>query len=94
MFIVSMIDRYEQRTYLEIKAILVSMYRVWDTAIRTECPFSAYLTSRTKSPKTVSVNLMSRVKSQVASVSSQASHAIGCYVASYMGVIILALFKP
>ena len=41
MFIVSMSDRYEQRTYLEIKAILVSMYRVWDTVIQTECPFNA-----------------------------------------------------
>ena len=48
-----------------------------------------YLISRTKSPKTVSVNLMSRVKSQVASVSSQASHAIGTsllgkYTAEYL----------
>ena len=42
-------------------------------------PFQSvpYLISRTKSPKTVSVNLMSRVKSQGASGSNQASHAIG-----------------
>ena len=38
-----MSDRYEQRTYLEIKAILVSMYRVLDVAIQTGCPFTQCL---------------------------------------------------
>ena len=77
-----MSDRYEQRTYLEIKAILVSMYRVLGYCYSNRVPFQSvpYLISRTKSPKTVSVNLMNRVKSQGASGSNQASHAIDALI--------------
>ena len=39
MFIVSMSDRYEQRTYLEIKAILVGMYQVLGCCYSNRVPF-------------------------------------------------------
>ena len=61
MFIVSMSDRYEQRTYLEIKAILVSMYRVLGCCYSNRVPFQCLSNYRELSLRRLSssVNLMS-----------------------------------